>query len=202
MRTAPGVSLLMHTILSVFLEWTCDKEALVGVHALFEGIELVSKDVPGCGRLGGAVMVGLSAMPDTDLQALHFFSEDERDLLKVLVGMWRVGSKGVGEGGYLKSDTMFEAMLKVVLAENPEQTGSEHKEFARFADEQRSKCTELCASCQAAPNPGAKLRFCAACRLVGYCDKACQKADWNARHKYACSGKKKRGDGAKGALSE
>jgi len=34
---------------------------------------------------------------------------------------------------------------------------------------------------------GAKLQTCAACGIVPYCSKACQKVDWKRGHKAACT---------------
>ena len=43
----------------------------------------------------------------------------------------------------------------------------------------------VCAALCGADARGTKLQCCAACRVVNYCSKACQKADWR-RHKAEC----------------
>ncbi len=43
----------------------------------------------------------------------------------------------------------------------------------------------VCAALCGADARSAKLQNCAACRVVNYCSKACQKADWR-RHKAEC----------------
>lgn len=47
------------------------------------------------------------------------------------------------------------------------------------------RVAKKCSCCGALPGKDAKLLSCP-CRLVSYCDVACQKSDWKARHKKDC----------------
>lgn len=45
--------------------------------------------------------------------------------------------------------------------------------------------TTSCANCNTATTESRPLKLCGACKTVGYCDRACQKANWKV-HKPAC----------------
>ena len=66
-------------------------------------------------------------------------------------------------------------------------------------DEYNDRLEPICASCyRCGSRAGCAERYpsCAACGLVAYCGKPCQRADWAARHKAECRPKKelRRGD--------
>jgi hypothetical protein len=44
-----------------------------------------------------------------------------------------------------------------------------------------------CAACDAEEPVRGFFKLCARCGKAAYCSKACQKADWRARHKRACA---------------
>mmetsp|Transcript_39587 Transcript_39587/g.126373 ORF Transcript_39587/g.126373 Transcript_39587/m.126373 type:complete len:340 (+) Transcript_39587:1077-2096(+) len=57
--------------------------------------------------------------------------------------------------------------------------------------------SNACAVCGKGRAAGAKLHTCAACGVVPYCSKACQKVDWKRGHKAACTAARAAREGAK-----
>jgi hypothetical protein len=59
--------------------------------------------------------------------------------------------------------------------------------------------TNSCANCNTANTANNPLKLCGACKTIGYCNRACQKANWKA-HKSSCHQLKATGD--KNGMSE
>lgn len=61
----------------------------------------------------------------------------------------------------------------------------------RFIDPTDSD-TKKCKNCGCVEGIGSiiKLKVCSKCKKVYYCDRECQKYDWQTKHKYECIVKK------------
>lgn len=55
------------------------------------------------------------------------------------------------------------------------------------ANNEASSVASVCFGCGQEPRPDAILSKCARCQIAGYCNKACQVADWKKHHKHSCA---------------